>query len=194
MTRPIWRVHPATPARFKDIEALFGERGACGGCWCMVWRLERKDWVAGKGARNKKALRELVRSGSAPGVIGYLGRMPIAWCAVAPREEYRALERSRVLKPVDDRPVWSISCLFVLKPYRRKGVSVRMLRAAAEFAIGRGAEIVEGYPVVPAMERTPDPFIWTGVPSAFRRAGFEEVLRRSKTRPIMRYTAARSSC
>lgn len=153
----------------------------------MAWRLRHKDWVAGKGARNKRAFKKIVTSGEKPGVIGYLGRQPIAWCAVAPREQYVALERSRVLKPVDDRPVWSVSCLFVLKPYRRQGVSAQMLRAAAEFAAGRRAEIVEGYPSEPYTERVPDPFIWTGVPSAFRKAGFKEVIRRSKTRPVMRF-------
>lgn len=157
----------------------------------MAWRLRNKDWVAGKGARNKRAFERIVTAGKEPGILGYRGRRPVAWCAVAPREEYGTLARSRVLKPVDDRPVWSISCLFVLKPFRRQGLSVQLLRAAVDFAARRGAEIVEGYPTEPTMERTPDPFIWTGVPSAFRKAGFKEVLRRSKTRPIMRCRAVR---
>lgn len=180
------RVRPATPAKWKDIEALFGDRGACGGCWCMVWRLRHKDWVAAKGAGNKRAFRKIVRAGDAPGVIGYLGRQPVAWCAVAPREHYAALARSRVLAPVDDRPVWSVSCLFVLRAYRRLGLSARMLRAAVEFAVSKGATVVEGYPVVPYAKRAPDAFLWTGVPSAFRKAGFRQVARRSRARPIMR--------
>lgn len=154
----------------------------------MAWRLRNKDWVAGKGTRNKRAFKNIVTAGERPGVLGYLGKQPIAWCAVAPREAYSFLERSRVLQPPDDEPVWSISCLFVLKPYRRKGISVFMLKAAVGFAARRGATIVEGYPIEPTMEHTPDPFVWTGTPSAFRRAGFREVLRRSNTRPIMRVT------
>lgn len=179
---------PATPARWPDLERLFGERGACGGCWCMAWRLRNKDWVAGKGARNKRAFRKMVKSGGRPGLLAYQGREPIAWCSLAPREQYLSLANSRVLKPIDDQPVWSVSCLFVLKRFRRAGVSSRLLRAAVEFAGKRGARIVEGYPVIPTMEKTPDPFIWTGVPSAFLKAGFREVARRSKTRPIMRRT------
>jgi GNAT superfamily N-acetyltransferase len=185
---PKLKVRPATPSRWGDIEELFGERGACGGCWCMAWRLRNKDWVAGKGSANRRAFKKIVAGGEAPGVLGYLGRKPVAWCAVAPREAYSFLSRSRVLKPVDEQPVWSISCLFVLKPYRRQGISVRMLQGAVEHAARKGAKIVEGYPVVPSMERTPDPFLWTGTPSAFRKAGFSEACRRSPTRPVMRVT------
>jgi GNAT superfamily N-acetyltransferase len=177
----------ATPSRWADVEELFGERGACGGCWCMFWRLPRKNFDAGKGAGNKRAFQKIVRSGKKPGVIAYAGREPVAWCAIARREDYVALERSRILQPVDDQRVWSISCLFVKKPYRRRGVSAQLLRAAVEFAAGQGAKVVEGYPVEPSMEKMPDPFLWHGVPSAFLAAGFKEVLRRSKSRPIMRF-------
>jgi len=186
---PVFRA--ATPSRWRDIEDLFGERGACGGCWCMVWRLSRKQWTAGKGAGNRRALRKIVLSGGRPGVIAYLEGRPVGWCAVAPRRDYVALTRSRVLAPVDDKPVWSVSCLFVRKEFRRRGLSSRLLRAAVDLAARGGARIVEGYPYRPTMDRTPDPFLWTGVPSAYLEAGFREVARRSKTRPIMRRTIRR---
>jgi GNAT superfamily N-acetyltransferase len=96
------------------------------------------------------------------------------------------MARSRILQPVDVQPVWSVSCLFVAKPYRRRGLSVRLLNAAADYARRRGGHIVEGYPVEPRQGDMPDPFVWTGLASAFRRAGFTEVARRSETRPIMR--------
>jgi len=152
-----------------------------------------KAWSEAKGTKNRKALRRIVRAGKRPGVLAYYGGEAIGWCAVAPRADYPRLARSRVLKPVDDRAVWSITCLFIQRSYRRKGVSSRLIRAAAEFAGKRGARIIEGYPIVSTMAKTPDPFIWTGVPSAFKRAGFKEVARRSKTRPIMRTTKRRSS-
>lgn len=106
--------HRATASRWSDLETLFGERGACGGCWRMAWRMRNNIWPAGQGARNKGAFKKIVMAGERPGVLGYLGKQPIAWCAVAPRETYSFLERSRVLQPLDDEPVWSISCLFVL--------------------------------------------------------------------------------
>ena len=178
--------HPAAASRWSDLEDLFGERGACGGCWCMFWRLPRKKFEAGKGAGNKRALKRIVTAGPEPGIIGYLNSEPIAWCAVAPREDYIALERSRILKPVDDQPVWSISCLFIKKPYRRQGISAQTLRAAVTFAASHGASIVEGYPVEPSTNTIPDPFLWHGIASAFLAAGFKEVARRSTSRPIMR--------
>ena len=97
--------HPATPARWPDIEKLFGARGACGGCWCMWWRLRRSEYERGKGARNRRAFRKIVVGGETPGLLAYAGKEPIAWCAVAPRSEYPAIGRSRILAPVDDRPV-----------------------------------------------------------------------------------------
>ncbi len=191
LSRVMYR--PVTPSRWPHLEKLFGERGACGGCWCMVWRLPRQRWLAGRGAGNRRALKRLIASGRKPGVLAYLGREPIGWCAVAPRADYPALGRSRVLSPIDDEPVWSVSCLFVARPYRRQGVSIALLKAAVELAAKQGARVVEGYPVEPAMTRMPDAFAWTGIPSAFAQAGFREVVRRSKTRPIVRFDIERGT-
>ena len=177
---------PLTPQRWSDLEQLFGERGACGGCWCMAWRQTRTEYEANKGERNRRAFQKLVRSGAQPGVLAYDGNTPIGWCAIAPREQYTVLQRSRTLTPVDDQPVWSVSCFFITRPYRRRGVSVQLLNAAVEFARGRGASIIEGYPVLATTGKLPDAFAWTGVPGTFVRAGFREVARPSRTRPIMR--------
>lgn len=151
----------------------------------MTWRLPRAAFNAGKGEANRKALRKLVKTGPAPGVLAYADGKPVGWCAVAPRADYVALERSRVLKPVDDEPVWSISCLFVAKGYRRQGLSAQLIRAAAKFARSQGAKIVEGYPQV-VEGSLPDAFVWTGLESSFVKAGFKEVARRSPKRPILR--------
>lgn len=184
--------HSVTPKRWRDLEKLFGERGACGGCWCMCWRLKRSQFEKQKGAGNKKALKKIVAAGEVPGLLAYAGREPVGWCSVAPREAFPVLENSRILKRVDDQPVWSASCFFVARPYRRQGLSVKLLRAAVAYAKKKGARMVEGYPVEPKKSPMPDVFAWTGLASAFRRAGFKEVLRRSPTRPIMRYPARKS--
>jgi len=191
MKMPKLSFYPLTPDRWSDLEKLFGERGACGGCWCMTWRLNRSQFDAQKGRLNRRAFHKIVEK-SPPGVLAYNNNEPVGWCAVAPREQYPVLDRSRVLKPVDDQPVWSITCLFVIKPLRRQGVSVALLKAAKEFARQRGASIVEGYPVEPYTKEMPPAFAWTGLPSAFRKAGFKEVARRSRTRPIMRWMAGKA--
>ncbi len=179
--------HPLTPDRWQDFETLFGERGACGGCWCMWWRVKRSDWENQKGDANKIAMKAIVDSGEIPGILAYDNHQPVAWCSIAPREVFPVLQRSRILKPVDDKPVWSIVCFFIAKPYRRKAVSGKLIQAAIDHVKSQGGTIVEGYPNEPKKDSVPDPFVWTGIASAFRKASFQEVLRRSNTRPIMRY-------
>lgn len=194
---------PLTSKSWNDFVELFGDKGACGGCWCMTWRLKAADYNKQKGEANKKSMKELAGK-TAPGILAYTAQKAVGWCAVAPRNEYIRLETSRILKPVDNREVWSISCFFIHKQFRKKGLSIQLLKAAVEFAILKGAEIVEGYPVeykppppgVPKQsegkERSsrrglPDVFAWTGFSGIFLKAGFKEVKRRSESRPIMRY-------
>ena len=154
----------------------------------MAWRLNHSQFEKQKGSGNKKALRRLVRSGRVPGVLAYAGGSPVGWCSVAPRPEFSFLERSRVLAPVDERPVWSVTCLFVARPFRRRGLSAKLLKAAVGLVRRQGGRIVEGYPVEVAKGALPDVFAWTGLAAAYRRAGFREAARRSATRPIMRYS------
>src|SRR5688500_16584084 len=106
---PALSFRPATSNRWADVEELFGDRGACGGCWCMYWRLPRGQWSAGKGHKNKNAFKKIVSSNEKPGVLAYAGKEPVGWCAVAPRVDFISLARSRVLKPIDEKPVWSIT-------------------------------------------------------------------------------------
>jgi GNAT superfamily N-acetyltransferase len=155
----------------------------------MYWRQTQREFEAQKGEGNRQSLQAIIAGETPPGVIAYAGDEPIGWCSVGPRPEFSRLARSRVLTPVDDEPVWSIVCLFVTRPWRRRGVSVALLRGAAEFALASGGRIVEGYPTEPRKDRMPDAFAWTGIASAYLAAGFSEVARRSETRPIMRWSA-----
>lgn len=182
--------HPLTADRWPDLEALFGVRGACGGCWCMTWRLTRAEYERNKGESNRRAFHEIVQGGGPVGLLAYVEAEPVGWCAIAPREAFPTLDRSRILKRVDEQPVWSVVCFFVKRNYRHKGVSTRLLRAAVAFAAEHGARIVEGYPVEPRKAEMPPVFAWTGLAASFRQAGFVEVARRSETRPIMRFAIA----
>jgi len=178
---------PVTKDRWSDFETLFGKRGACGGCWCMLWRLTRKDFESQKGEGNRRAMKALIQSGEIPGILALSEGQPVAWCSVAPRDHFPALGRSRILKPLDEQPVWSISCLFVEKQYRRKGLSTQIIKAAVDHVKKQGGSVVEAYPVEPKKDKMPDVFAWTGLASAYVKAGFEEYARRLETRPIMRY-------
>lgn len=152
----------------------------------MTWRQSRGEFVANSGDANKKKFRAIVKRGAEPGVLAYDGDEPVGWCAVAPREQFPRLNNSRVWKAIDDQPVWSITCLFVKKAYRNLGLSAQLLDAAAKHAKKHGAKIVEGYPQDLKGGRLPDAFVWTGLFPAFVKSGFDEVARRSRTKPIMR--------
>lgn len=183
---PAIRIEPATRDRWDDLEQLFGPRGACAGCWCMWWRRGPSEWGKGKGEGNRKAFRRIVRDGDPPGLIAYVGGEPAGWVALAPREAYLRLRTSRSLQPIDDRPVWSVTCFFVARPFRKRGLTVRLLEAAAKYARKQGATMLEGYPVEPGKSPLADAWVFTGLAGAFRKTGFREVARPSKTRPIMR--------
>jgi GNAT superfamily N-acetyltransferase len=176
-----------TSVTWKDFENLFGERGACEGCWCMYWRLPNKEYKDNRGNNNKKSMHQLVKNGEQIGLIMYLNEDPIGWCSVAPRERFIRLSNSRILKPVDNRNVWSIVCFFIDKKYRKRGYSVKLLQGLIKILKHKDVKIIEGYPHDPQKDSMPAAFAWTGISSAFEAAGFNEVARRSKTRPIMRY-------
>ena len=177
---------PVTKKNWQDFEKLFGPKGACAGCWCMFWRQTRSEFDKLKGDGNKRAMRKIVEAGEVPGILAYHHGQPIGWCAVAPRERFSALERTRVAKRIDDQAVWSAPCFFVHKNYRNQGVTVQLLRAAIELVKKSGGKILEGYPVEPKKEMPPV-FVFYGTASAFRQAGFVECTRRSETRPFMRF-------
>lgn len=178
--------HPLTPSRFADYERLFGPRGACGGCWCMFWKLRGKAFEENTGEPAHQMQKSIVDSGTVPGLLAYQDDEPIGWIAVEPRSVYPRLAHSRILKPVDDAEVWSVTCFFVAKQVRRQGLTVEMLKAAVDYVKGQGGKIVEGYPV-DAKRDMPPVFIYHGTAAAFSKAGFVEVVRRSETRPIMRF-------
>ena len=179
-------VHPLTPARWDDFAELFGPNGACAGCWCMFWRRSKKEWTSGQGEGNRRAMHALVRSGAKPGLLAYAEGKPVGWVSVAPRTTFPGLATARTLKPPDDKPVWSVSCLFVRRDWRGRGVSVSLLEAAATFVQKQGGRIVEGYPRDTGAGRQAAVFIWNGTVEVFRRAGFKEIARPTPTRAIMR--------
>ena len=192
-SRPALRTEPLSDALWPDLLDLFGPRGACGGCWCQWWRQSRAEFDANKGEINREALREQAGSGEPIGLLGYLADdpEPAGWIACAPRPDYPVAARSPIARhrPEDEfapEDVWLVTCLFVRKEHRRRGVAVALAQSAVEWAARQGAKAVDAVPVEPKKDEVPDVFAWTGLPAMFTAAGFEEVARPRPTRPVMR--------
>jgi GNAT superfamily N-acetyltransferase len=187
---PSVEIHPLTPDRWRDFAALFDTNSITRDCWCMWFREPSAAYRANKGAKNRAAFRAVVKRDVPPGVIAYVDGKPAGWCAVAPRADYTRLARSRTLAPVDDAEVWSITCFFIGRAARGRGVSRALIDAAVDLAAEHGARIVEAYPVDTSGKRIAPDAAYHGLASTFTAAGFKEVIRRSATRPIMRHTIA----
>lgn len=177
-----FEVYPATKERWDDLVALF-DRPIVRTCFCMFYR--KTGAGTGVGSDNRKAMKAVVDRGTVPGLIGYENGVPVAWVSLGHREDYAKLRRSPIMKPVDDRPVWSIVCFFVDEHARGRGLAERMLRAATDYARSRGARLLEAYPV-DREERTHPDDMFFGAKSMYDRAGFREVARRRPTRPVVR--------
>ncbi len=181
--------HPLTQKLWRDFELLLGLNGACGGCWCMHWKLRGKNFDENRGDAARQMQKSVVDAKIVPGLLAYSEGYPVGWIAIEPRSQYPKLAHSKVLKPIDDQEVWSVTCFFVEKKHRHKGIAVELLKAAVAHAKKNGAKIIEGYPVDTKKEE-PAPFAFTGTAAVFQHAGFVEVARNSPTRPMFRFIIA----
>ena len=173
-------IRPVTPARWPALEDLFGENGACGGCWCMYWRLgnayRRRPQEA-----NRADLRNVVTHGPAPGLLAFDGKLAVGWCQLTPRVQLPWLDHAWLR--IDDLAVWSISCFYIRKGYRRQGITSALIEAAIHTAKKAGAPALEAYPLDGDLSPSAS---GTGYLSTFLRAGFKVVGHRSHARPIVR--------
>ena len=174
---------------WQSVETLFGPRGACGGCWCMWWRVpvHGKAWQAVKGEPNRVALRQLIEAGRVHAVLAFADGAPVGWCCLGPRGDFPHLERSSALA-VRDRPdgLWAVVCFFVPPQWRRRGVAARLLEGAVDLARERGGRVLEGYPARVGEKPLAGAFAWTGVPALFEAAGFRPLAGREGKRVIYR--------
>ena len=151
----------------------------------MYYRKSGGSGGLGRGKANKRAMKALVDGGTVPGLIAYRDRRPVGWISLGPRKDYARLERSRVMKRVDQKPVWSIVCFFVDSKERGQGITRALLRDAIDYARSNGATLLEAYPIDKKARSHPD-FMWFGAKSLYDHAGFREVARRKETRPVVR--------
>jgi GNAT superfamily N-acetyltransferase len=182
---------PLTAERLPDLATLFDQGGDPKWCWCAWYRVANRTWTNAKPPQNRALLEELATGVQAPGLVAYRGDRVVGWVSLGPREDFERLAHSRILAPVDDRPVWSIVCFVVGKRERGQGIARAMLAAAIEHARANGATTLEAYPVDTGEGRLPSASVYKGTVSMFERAGFTVVARRqanatSAPRPIVR--------
>jgi ribosomal protein S18 acetylase RimI-like enzyme len=184
------RIEPLTPDRWRDLVELFSRPGlsVARGCYCMYYRRsgahERPPGMT-YSESNRRQLKALVDRGVVPGLLGYEKGRAIGWVSLGPREDYTKLVRSPVMKPVDDKAVWSIICFVVDPKERDRGVAEALLDGALVWARRHGVTLVEAYPCDKS-GRSADESMWFGAKRMFDRAGFSVVARRKPTRPVMR--------
>ncbi len=184
-------VRELQPDDWPLVEELFGDRGACGGCWCMSWRVPHggQMWREACGKPNKTAFRKLVTSGAAHGILAFDGDTPVGWCSFGKRSDFPRLETMKAYqhdKPTGVKTVWSINCFFIAAGYRNEGIGLKLAKAAVAAMKKRKAKLIEAYPVplTAAGKRLPAAFVWTGPEAIFQKLGFEEAQRLSNSRPL----------
>jgi GNAT superfamily N-acetyltransferase len=189
-------VRPATADRWNDLVTLFGRRGEDPSwCWCQIFlRSEHATPSASEvPPDNRDALyQEVTHATVAPGLIAYVDDLPVGWTRVGLRCAFPGVRGNRALARVlkeDDAGVWWVTCFVVDSRHRRSGIGSALLQAAVEFAREHGATAVEGHPVdVAALTaaRLAGSAIYTGTVAMFAAAGFIEVARTYRSRPVMR--------
>ena len=182
-------IRPLTPDLWPALEDLFGKGGASNGCWCLYWRIG-SEYHKRERVKNRSAFRRIVKRGPPPGLLAFAGELAVGWCQLTPRAALPWLNRAWRLKPQDAVPVWSLSCFYVRKGYRRRGVTSALTAAAMKAARRAKAPALEAYPL--EADLTPSASS-TGYASTFARAGFKTVARRVPPRPIMRHDLGATS-
>jgi len=168
-------IRELTPELWPALETLFGENGACSGCWCMFWRLEAGERFSDvKGARAKARMKALVARGEARGLLAFLDGTPVGWLTLGPRKGFPRLDRAPSLRCDDADEVWSVPCFFIQKGFRGQGVATALLKASVDVLRRKGARVVEGYPVKPppGSTRTSNASAYTGTLPLFEKQGF----------------------
>ena len=141
---------------------------------------------------NRRDKKALVRKGRSHAILVYTGNTPVGWCQYGTREELPRVDAGRGYKkigpPRTNEKLWRITCFFVDRKYRGKGVSKLALKAALDSIGKQGGGIVEAYPVVSKKMAAVAEWRWFGTPGMFEREGFKQIGPLGTTWVLMRKT------
>jgi GNAT superfamily N-acetyltransferase len=195
-TEPAISVVPANEASWEDLQTILGTRGPGARCQCQRFKLRPREYFNGFPAEERATrLREQTdcdhpEAERTSGLVAYLGDEPVGWCAVEPRCNYSGLVRNNRVpwegreEDKTDDTVWAVTCFFIRKGFRHRGLGRELARATVDFARRRGARAIEGYPI-----NTKNVIIeelLVGTVDMFTGAGFTEVNRPTLRRVVMR--------
>jgi hypothetical protein len=117
---------PDTWHAFADLAER--HNGVWGGCWCTWFHTAHAE--KGHSAEGNRALKErLVQEGRAHAALVFDGDVAVAWCEYGTPEELPNIyHRKEYEAELDRLPDYRITCFFVDRRYRRKGVAAVALR------------------------------------------------------------------
>jgi ribosomal protein S18 acetylase RimI-like enzyme len=171
-------IKPVDRNNWMDFESLFQSKGGPHYCWCMAWRMTKDELKQNNSAFRKECIKQRVWSDTPIGILGYSENKAIAWCSIAPRETHHRLGGDENLKNV-----WSITCFYIKKEYRRQGLVKLLVEQAKDYAKENGAEYVEAYPV----EENSPSYRFMGYMKTFEKMGFQFVKMAGTRRHVMLY-------
>lgn len=170
------KTKPVDKDNWKDFEAFFESKGAPGYCWCMAWRMTKEELKNNTSANRKKFIHERIQQNIPIGLLLYQDDEPVGWCSVGPRETHQRLGGD---KRITD--VWSVTCFYIKKNFRKKGFVTQLINEAKKYAKKNGAKYLEAYPVAPDSPS----YRFMGFVETFDHAGFTFVKKAGTRRNVM---------
>ncbi len=184
-----FEIQPLTPATWGAFAALAEKHnGVWGGCWCTWFHPAFPEKHQSPGG-NRDLKHRLVEEGRAHAALVFVGDVAVGWCEYGTPEELPNIyHRMQYEQEQDLVPDYRLTCFFIDRDHRRRGVSAAALRGALDLIARDGGGVVEGYPRDTQGKRISASFLCNGTRSLFEKAGFEFVRSKGKFNCVMRTT------
>ncbi len=189
----IYEVKALDTETWPDFERLVeANNGVWGGCWCM-WYHGKDACVEDTPAARRQEKECRVRDGRAHAALVYDGTECVGWCQFGSPAELPRIHNHRAYMATSPAlPHWRITCFFVNKGYRGKGVSAAALEGAIKQIKQLGGGRIEGYPENTARRKTSAAFLFNGALSTFERLGFKPERKIGKHRWVVTRTVRKT--